>query len=69
MLAGNTIITTDTGLKEIKRREKIKAIDEFVDRLDKHMQENWVSNLEYGITWDDIELIAEQIKQDFYMVR
>ena len=66
MLAGNTIITTDTGLKEIKRREKIKAIDEFIDRLDKHMQENWVSNLEYGITWDDIELIAEQIKQDFY---
>lgn len=65
MLAGNTIITTDTGLKEIKRREKIKAIDEFVDRLDKHMQENWVSNLEYGITWDDIELIVEQIKQDF----
>ena len=66
MLDGNTIITTDTSFKEIIRIEKIKAIDKFVDRLDKHMQENLVSNLEYGITLDDIELIAKQIKEDFY---
>ena len=64
MLAGNTIITTDTGLKEIKRRARVKAIDEFMNRLEKHTQENWVDNLEYGITWDDIELIAKQIKED-----
>ena len=61
MLAGRTIVTTDTGLKEIKRREKNKAIDEFVSRLDKHKQ--WMDNLEYGITWDDIELVAKQIKE------
>lgn len=38
------------------------TIDEFVSRLEKHEQENWVDHQEYGITWSDIELIAEQMK-------
>jgi NACalpha-BTF3-like transcription factor len=39
-----------------------KSIDEFVSRLEKHDQENWVDHQEYGITWSDIELIVEQMK-------
>lgn len=38
------------------------AIDEFVSRLEKHTQENWINFQEYGITWTDIEQIAEQLK-------
>lgn len=38
------------------------AIDEFVSRLEKHTQENWIDHQEYGITWSDIEMIAEQLK-------
>lgn len=40
-----------------------KAIDDFVKKLEEHQQENWVDNLEYGITWNDIEQIAEQLKE------
>ena len=41
---------------------RAKAIDEFVSRLEKHEQENWVDHHEYGITWSDIKQIAEQMK-------
>lgn len=40
-----------------------KAIDDFVKKLEEHQQENWVDNLEYGITWNDIEQVAEQLKE------
>lgn len=43
---------------------RAKAIDEFVDKLEKHEQENWIDHQEYGITWSDIEKIAEQMKGD-----
>lgn len=39
-----------------------KAIDDFVKKLEEHQQENWIDNLEYGITWNDIEQVAEQLK-------
>ena len=39
-----------------------KTIDEFISRLEKHTQENWIDHQEYGITWSDIEMIAEQMK-------
>lgn len=41
---------------------RAKVIDEFVSRLEEHEQENWVDHQEYGITWSDIEMIAEQVK-------
>lgn len=41
---------------------RAKAIDEFVGRLEKHTQENWIDHQEYGITWGDIEHVAEQMK-------
>ena len=52
--------------KEIHATEqeiRNKAIDEFISRLEKHEQENWVDYQEYGITWSDIELVAEQMKE------
>lgn len=39
-----------------------KTIDEFVERLKKHEQENWIDYQEYGITWADIEEIAEEMR-------
>ena len=51
-------ITSEAHDREI--REKI--VDEFVSRLEKHEQENWTDHQEYGITWSDIEMIAEQLK-------
>lgn len=39
-----------------------KAIDDFVKKIEEHQQENWVDNLEYGITFSDIEQVAEQLK-------
>ena len=39
-----------------------KTIDEFVERLKKHEQENWIDHQEYGITWSDIEKIAEEMR-------
>lgn len=53
-------------LKEIEldiQAIRNEAIDDFVDSLDKHTQENWVEHQEYGITWNDIERIAEQLKK------
>ena len=39
-----------------------KAIDDFVRTLEKHTQENWIDHMEYGITWSDIEQVAERLK-------
>ncbi len=49
-------------IEKEKQEIRAKAIDEFVSRLEKHTQENWIDHQEYGITWSDIERIAEQIK-------
>ena len=53
----NTIITTDTGLKEIKRREKIKAID------DEYITHASISDLneKYGYTPEQIALDIERM--------
>ena len=40
-----------------------KAIDDFIKKLEEHEHNNWVDHLEYGITWDDIEQIAEKLKE------
>lgn len=44
-------------------KERAEVIDEFVNVLEKHQQENWIDNLEYGITFADIEEVAEQLKE------
>ena len=36
--------------------------DEFVKALETYEQENWIEHLEYGITFNDIETVAEQLK-------
>lgn len=33
-----------------------------MERLTKHTQENWIDHQEYGITWADIERIAEEMR-------
>lgn len=40
-----------------------KAIDDFIKKLEEHEHKNWIDNLEYGITWSDIEQIAEELKE------
>lgn len=59
----NDLLISSEDVKKLARSERNNAIDEFVNRLEKHQQENWVDNLEYGITWSDIELIAKQMKE------
>lgn len=39
-----------------------KGIDDFVETLNRHEQENWIDHMEYGITWSDIELVAKKLK-------
>ena len=54
-----------TLIKRIYREDigiRNKTIDEFIIRLEKHTQENWIDHQEYGITWADIEQVAEQMK-------
>ena len=61
----NALITNDIQYHNCKRllaEERNKAIDEFVDRLEKYEQENWVNHLEYGINWSDIEHIVQEMK-------
>ena len=40
-----------------------KAIDDFIKKLEEHEHKNWIDNLEYGITWSDIEQITEELKE------
>lgn len=40
------------------------AIDDFIEAMEKRQTENWVSNLEYGITFDDMEAVAKQLKSE-----
>lgn len=52
-------------LEELEKENKeirSKTIDEFVERLEKHEQENWIDHQEYGITWSDIERIADEMR-------
>lgn len=42
---------------------RAKAIKDFLDKLLEHETENWVDHQEYGITWADLELVAEQLKE------
>lgn len=56
------LLMSDDDIKEMARNVREKTIDEFVDRLEKYEQENWVSHLEYGINWSDIEHIVQEMK-------
>lgn len=51
--------------KEWKRNMKIaynKALDDFCKALEKNQQDNWTDNLEYGITFADVEKVINQLK-------
>lgn len=57
----NALQGTDT-LAEYRRKIRADAIDEFIKAMERHQQENWIDNLEYGITFADLEEVAEQLK-------
>ena len=49
---------------EIRERESYnKALEDFEKALEKHQQDNWIDNLEYGITFDDVEEVIKQLKK------
>lgn len=39
-----------------------KALDDFIKAIEKQQQENWIGNLEYGITFDDLETVKNELK-------
>lgn len=43
-------------------RGRQDAIDEFIKSIEEHQSRNWIDNLEYGITFADLEEVAEQLK-------
>lgn len=53
------MLLTEKQVAEIRA----DAIEEFVKALEEHQQKNWVDNLEYGITFADIEEVAEELKE------
>lgn len=50
------------GIKYHYNRGRNDAIEEFIEKLTKHTQENWINHQEYRITWSDIERIAEKMR-------
>lgn len=40
-----------------------QALEDFKMALEKHQMENWIDNLEYGITFDDVEEVINQLKK------
>ena len=43
---------------------RAKAISDFLKALEELTQKNWIDHLEYGITWADLEEVAEQLKEE-----
>lgn len=40
-----------------------QALEDFKVSLEKHQQENWIDNLEYGITFADVESVIDELKK------
>lgn len=51
-------------IKSMLDRAYNKALDDFVVAIEKHQQENWISNLEYGLTFDDLESVKNELKKN-----
>ena len=50
-------ITTESEIRAM-------AISDFLKALEELTQKNWIDHLEYGITWADLEEVAEQLKEE-----
>lgn len=61
-VANHILDILDIANENREKEIRAKTIDEFVERLTKYEQENWIDHQEYGITWSDIEKIAEEMK-------
>ena len=51
------IATTEAEIRE-------KAISDFLKALEELTKKNWIDHLEYGITWADLELVVDQLKEE-----
>lgn len=40
-----------------------QALEDFYKALEKNQQDNWIDNLEYGITFADVEEVIRQLKK------
>ena len=45
------------------KKGRVDAINEFVKRIEERQQQNWIENLEYGITFADIEAVANEMRE------
>lgn len=62
--ADGSIHNLDEDIEKARADERAKVLDEFEARLEKHQQDNWVDNLEYGITFADIDEVIEEMKRN-----
>lgn len=56
----NAVNANMSNIKEFKEI-RIKIIDEFINKLKQELKDN-TDHLEYGITWGDIEQVANEMK-------
>lgn len=53
-------------VRTIEEHNKIiynQALDDFYKALEKNQQNNWIDDLEYGITFADVEEVIKQLKK------
>lgn len=50
-------------ISRIEKEAYNQALEDFEKALEKHQQDNWIDNLEYGITFDDVEEVIKQLKK------
>lgn len=55
--------TSDCVNEAFYKKGREDAINEFVKRIEEHQQQNWIENLEYGITFADIEAVANEMRE------
>lgn len=66
MLAGKTLITTDTSLAEIKRKTRNKAIDDFAEFLENSLSNNYrhlITTDTDGFDWLTINSVKTHIDE------
>ena len=66
MLAGKTLITTDTSLAEIKRKTRNKAIDDFAECLKNNLLNNYrhlITTDTDGFDWLTVDAVETYIDE------
>ena len=66
MLAGKTLITTDTSLAEIKRKTRNKAIDDFAECFKNNLLNNYrhlITTDTDGFDWLTVDAVETYIDE------